>query len=126
MLLEKASEDWVNKAQKEPISYLKQRTLDQSQTLLVFKENSEKNVKSTIQWFDDLYSSYENSRFLRKMSNLQYSIQWFGDQIDSKIGSPGQSEMNHWWDYGRGTQFSWFICSRNHFLCPAWNATILK
>ena len=48
MLLEKASEDWVNKAQKEPISDSKQKTLDQSQT-------------------------WSSRKILRKMSNPQFS-----------------------------------------------------
>ena len=44
--------------------------------------------------------------FWEKCQIHGYSIQWFGDQIDSKIGSPGQSEMNDWWDYRRRTNFS--------------------
>ena len=40
-------------------------------------------------------------------SKPSYSVQWFDDQIDSKIDSPGQSEVNAWWDYGE--HFLWHL-----------------
>ena len=63
-------------------------------------ENQSERSRRNHLTFNIVLDFWENSK-------PSYSVQWFDDQIDSKIDSPGQSEVNAWWDYGE--HFLWHL-----------------